>query len=393
MGLTPRLIGISHCLRKIIGTTVVTPPPDPADGVIAVVVIGEKTAEFCVLRGPTFLLSRSVASGSNLAGEIRRNLAVHAGQSPQNPIRAVYVAGKGSGELRERLGDMIEQPVHTFDPFAGSETLELPLGQRGSFAGAMGLLFARAEGELPINFLTPRQPKPPQNFNYRLARLAIVAAVALIFGLVVLGRVLHANIIAQVAERKELREKVEEDLLRTSVNAVRLKGINDWDTLTWIDELYDLTARIPDVNLLKVKSFTVDPLPPKQQSRFVAKVTIRGELFNRANLRAPLNQLIAQFAKDGYYTVEPVKVESNTFILVVNVERRAPGEYRSVVKDVGNVEEPSATTKGGMGKSPFGKGMPFGKGKAASKTGEEGEGAEEGVSGSRGKGKGKRSRE
>jgi hypothetical protein len=76
-------------------------------------------------------------------------------------VVAVYVGGKGSGELRERLKELVSVPVHTFDPFAGSEAGQLPPGNRGLFAGPMGLLYHRSSGSLPVNFVSPRQPKPP----------------------------------------------------------------------------------------------------------------------------------------------------------------------------------------------------------------------------------------
>jgi hypothetical protein len=334
VGLTPRSIGIAYCLRKVIGTTVVTPPPDPPDGTIAFVVVGEKTAEFCVIRGATFLLTRSLSATSNLAGEIRRNLAVHAGQSPQHKVCAVYVSGKGSGELRERLADLIESPVHTFDPFAGAETLDLPVGQRGGFAGAMGILFARAEGDLPINFVSPREPKPPQNFNYRLARLAVVAGVALFIGLIVLGQVIHASYTSEIEAKREARALVEEELAREQINLKRLKTIDDWELPVILDELYDLTARIPDPNTLRIKSISIDPLPRSKNDLFVAKMTIKGELRNTRNLREPLdNWLVPRFSKEGYYSPKAPKVESNIFTLEVLVERRAPKNYKYQLKD------------------------------------------------------------
>ncbi len=335
MGLTPRLIGISHCLRKVIGTTVVTPPPEPPDGTIAFVVVGEKTAEFCVLRGSAILLTRSLPATSNLAGDIRRNLAVHAGQMPQHPVVAVYVSGKGSGELRERLADMIENPVHTFDPFAGSETLDLPIGQRGGFAGAMGVLFARAEGELPINFVSPREPKVPQNFNYRLARLAVVAGVALVIGLIVLGKLVESAIASDVEMVKQTRTKVEEDLTNRQLQLKRFKAMDEWEQLVALDELYDLAARIPDLKTLRVKSITIDPMPQRGKGdRFVAKMTIKGELRKgQGELREPLNKLIPQFGRDLYYRPHAPHVESNIFTLEVDVERRAPEEYTYRLKE------------------------------------------------------------
>jgi Tfp pilus assembly PilM family ATPase len=355
VALTPRLIGVSSCIRKVIGTTVVTPPPEPADGVIAVVVVNEKSAEISVLRGAAFLLARSVPAGPNLAVEIRKNLAVHAGAAPQHPVRAIYVSGKGSGELRERLGELLEIPVHTFDPLANAEALELPVGQRGTFAGAMGLLFARAEGELPANFVAPRQPKPPQNVNYRTVRLAAVAAVALVVGLAVLGRVLLASWEDEVEGIKQTRAEVEERLKKVAENGKRLKALDNWDNLVVLDELYDLAARNPDVNLLRISSVHVEALPRTATSRFVSKATIKGELRARGNPRQVLNQLISQSGKDGFYSPEAPKVEGNQFTLVVNIERRAPSEYKYILKDVSPGEAPPAAPeeKGKKGKGGF----------------------------------------
>jgi Tfp pilus assembly PilM family ATPase len=354
--LTPRLLGTSACIRKVIGTTVVTPPPEPPDGTIAVVVVGEKTAEISVLRGSSFLLARSLVAGANLAGEIRRNLAVHAGQAPNDPVRAIYVTGKGQGELCERLGELVEVPVHTFDPLAGAETLELPVGQRGTFAGAMGLLFARAEGELPANFVAPRQPRPPQNLNFRTIRLAVVASLAFLIGLVVLGRVLYASWEEELEGLKQTNKEYEDKLAKTRENAKRLKALDNWDTLVWLDEGYDLTARIPNVNTLRIKSLTAESLPRSPTSKFVAKLTITGELLDRRNRRKPLDELVTRFRKDVYYTPDPPRVDGDQFTLVVFVERRAPSAYSYVLKDVTDAERPKADAVPKMGAGKMGMG-------------------------------------
>ena len=164
--LTPRPFGVAASLRK--ATADAAAAEDAAD---AVVVVGDRWAEFAVLRGQTPLLSRTMAVGPGLAGEVRRNLTVYAGQAGRPPVRAVYVAGAGA-ELRQRLNDVLEIPLHEFDPFAGAVGLDVPAGGRGGFAGAAGLLFARAEARgLPINFVQPRQPKPPANPNNRRVRV------------------------------------------------------------------------------------------------------------------------------------------------------------------------------------------------------------------------------
>src|SRR5207302_7674417 len=74
-GVTPRPYGMAACLRRLIGTSVLMPPPEPADSAIALVTVGERWAEFCIVKGGTLLQTRSLVVGPGLAGEGRRNRA------------------------------------------------------------------------------------------------------------------------------------------------------------------------------------------------------------------------------------------------------------------------------------------------------------------------------
>lgn len=336
-GLTPRLVGIAECLRKVAGTTVVTPAPEPADGVIAIAVAHEKTIELAILKGETFLLTRSLTAGANVAGDLRRNLAMYAGQSPGAPIVAVYLAGKGAAELRERLAEMVEVPVHTFDPFAGAELAALPPGNRGSFAGAMGLLFSKASGQLAINFVAPRQPKPPANPNVRLGVLGGLAALVAMICLIVGGRVALAMKKKELARVAQETKDTDVVLKAAQENGKKLKGMDDWDGMVMLDELYELTARIPDVNALRVTSITVDPLTRTAKSRFAARFTIKGKLLKKSTGgipdRSPFDKMVALFKTAGYYSANTPKVDGDNFSVIVDAERRAPTEYTSVMND------------------------------------------------------------
>jgi Tfp pilus assembly PilM family ATPase len=331
-GLAPRPFGVHACIRKVMGTSVLTPAPEPEGSAVAAVAIGERWAEFCVTRGDRLLLSRALPVGPNLAADIRRNLAVHNGQSPQHPIQAVYVAGKGVAEVRQRLVDLIEIPVHGFDPFAGADTIDVPAVSRGTFAGAAGLLYAWGRaGSLPINFAQPKQPKPVTNPNYRLVRLALVAALVLFVGLGVLGRVLLAGYEDEVDDVEAREKEVSNKLDAAKLHLKRLKGIDDWDAPVWLEEFYNLTARIPDVNALRVTSVSADPLPRTAKTRFAGVLTVRGKLLNSFDARKPLDQLIAELNKSGFYSPGAPKVEKDTFTLRVHIERRAPNEYAEKV--------------------------------------------------------------
>src|SRR5262249_56134741 len=157
-------------------------------------------------------------AGAGVGGEVGRNLAVYAGQAPQQPIRAVYVAGGSEqASLRERLRDMLDLPVHSFDPFAGAERPDLPHAGRGGFAGAVGLLHAFADSaELPINFIQPREPKPVRDPNQRRLAFGVALAASVLVAGVACRYLQYSALDRQVADQP--RRNMELDSLSQPPN-------------------------------------------------------------------------------------------------------------------------------------------------------------------------------
>src|SRR5262245_56915945 len=126
----PRSLGVAACLSRSAGTAL-TPALPEADAAVAVLTIADTWADFSVVRGDTVLFSRAAPpSADHLAGEVRRNLAVYAGQSSatsaRDRVQALYVAGNGEhAVLREQFTQILPVPVHPLDPFAREDQLQL----------------------------------------------------------------------------------------------------------------------------------------------------------------------------------------------------------------------------------------------------------------------------
>ncbi len=112
VGLTPRPFGAMASFQRAVKDGAVMPPAS-AEWPVAVLTLGDKWAELLIGRGGSVIFSRSlsttsVSSETALVSEIRRNLAVFNGQSPQNPVRALYVveaeaAGAWQGRIQEGI--------------------------------------------------------------------------------------------------------------------------------------------------------------------------------------------------------------------------------------------------------------------------------------------------
>jgi Tfp pilus assembly PilM family ATPase len=310
-----------------------------AQGTVGVLTVSERWAEFCVVRGETLLLARaltmSAGSQDMLLGEIRRNLAVFAGKAGQEPVRALYIAdGTAAGNLGERLQDKLAIPVHALDPLAG---LAAPPARRGIFAGAAGLLQAMAQhGSLPINFNQPRVARSADDGRRRKLILGAGLAAAVLISGLALG---YSTLIAKDRELADLVQQktaLDQQLLLMKDDEKRIKAIGDWvaGDVVWLDELYDLSARFPDPNSLRVTQITADPLTKTGPDRHVARVVLKG--ITTENFSA-VDALISQLVSDGFYRVEPKVISRNSgpdrqmfsqqFATRLDIEPRPPAKY------------------------------------------------------------------
>lgn len=367
LALTPRPFATLAGLRRLIGTSVLTPPPASLDGAIAILTMNERQAEFCIVRGEVLVYARNLNLGQGLAGEIKRNLAVYNGQNPQTPAQALYIAGVSEqASLRERLQEMSGIPVHAFDPFGGLENAHLPTINRGAFAGAVGMLYAQADKKpLAINFVKPREPRPPANPNKRRALLGVGLAAAILIAVtswcfIELARK-DREIDALYLEKKSL----DTQLTALEDDSKRLAAIDTWNNagVIWLDELYDLTDRFPNIENIKLVSLVGDPLlrSAKDKEKHVAKLTLKG--ITTEDFQS-IDTLVARLVEDGHYRVEPKQMGRNTglergrfsqqFTTKVDIEKQPPNRYIRRLPEPPTEDEQRAQERDGRRRRPTG---------------------------------------
>ena len=252
-GVTPRPFGVAASLMRAIKDGAVTPPDSP-HAPLAVLARGDKWGELVILRGGHVSFARSltamaVNSETAMLGEIRRNIAVFAGQASQQAVQALYVAeGEMPGGWSGRLLSGLSIPVQAFDPIAGADA-EVEPEHRGSFAGLAGLVALRARSaELPVNFLAPREPKRVTDPNKRVLALVGVC-VALVFITVMAIGLWTVGQQSKSAESLRIqKQQLETEIAAYGDTTKRASIAKEWQgkSVSWLDELYDVTEAFPD---------------------------------------------------------------------------------------------------------------------------------------------------
>jgi len=372
LAVVPKVYGLTAAVQ------VSQPAPQPGEAV-AVMALGTTGGEFVVCRGDQVLFARpmagpSLASDQALLSEIRRNLTVYSGQSSQSPVRALYVAeGPTTKGLVERIRDTVAVPVH---PMLVSVAPNV-IGDvaPGILAAPVGLSRLAASGLFPINFVKPREPKAPKDPHRRpiLFGAGLAAAILLAIGLFAWGQLSARD--RQLARLREQRDELVAMSSNLEPDAKRYEEVKKWlDTdVSWLDELYDLTAKMPDLSKLRVMQVSADPLPLAASSQanrkqYVGRVMVKGLTTEDAR---PLSQFMSELVREATYRVEPKVVGPNTlgterrnfsqqFSTRFDVEKRpASGYSRTFTADVPAKKPRNRGGPGGMElMNIFGGGIP-----------------------------------
>ena len=361
---TPRPFALAASLRHAF-TTGAAPAPDDSTATLAVVSVWDGGGEFTVLRGPDLTFARTIPphatqSESTLVAEVKRNLAVYAGQNPAAPVQAVYLAEADdpvagwSGRVRAAL----TVPVHTFDPVAGHPAADLiPPPLRGRFAGPIGLLSARSvSSTLPINFTMPRQPRAEKSKSRPRVLLAALVGVLL---LAMLGTYAYLQI-ARVSRIKTARiaerDGLDEQLRSLEPNQKRLAAADEFAMreVNVLDHLYDVADMVPDVSKASVTEFQLNALPPPRkettrigtaaatQPKNMPPPAVAGlRLVLRSSSDYPAQKIIDEMKTDKIY-LNATKTTSvlgsgaggggQQYVILANVLHRDPAQFARSIK-------------------------------------------------------------
>jgi Tfp pilus assembly PilM family ATPase len=349
-GITPRPFGIAAAVQRTAGALPLTDPLAPTpfpqgDAAVAVLTVTAGWAEFCVVQGGGLMFTRSLAPGAGLVGEIRRNLALYAGQpnAASARVQALYVAGNGEHNLlREQLQELLAIPVHPLDPFAGIEHLEVT-GHRGGFAGAAGLVYAQAGAGLPINFIQPKEPKPPRDpKRVRYAMAAGLGLLVLVLGVLFCGQVL-ADRTREIQKLTGEISDLESDLGRLGKDAEDLQqveGATD-GAISWLEILADVSARFGDTKVMHLTELAGRPTTNTAAGKkYVAQVTLNGELAEEKHEVDRLADRQAQKSMTSRYRIADKKISPPA-------DEKAPWKFTIQVDIEKLVPDKKTTTPGG----------------------------------------------
>ncbi len=250
-------------------------PPDDVQAASLVVSWEEDRVEISVLRRQHLLFSHALRLEHDDAGdeqqiivaEISRALVALRGQNADLRIDRgwLLVAPQHQQPLAEALARRLACPVEPLDPFAAVDLDVGPPpapGESIAFAGPIGMLLSRSGARAPtLDFLAPRQPPVVRDERRARRKLALLAGAALAVVLfLAYGYELYA-LSATVGERRAANQKLESLIKRGDPVFNAAAMVRDWSDskLVWLDELRDLTIRMPATDRMYLTTLRMEP--------------------------------------------------------------------------------------------------------------------------------------
>lgn len=345
---------------------------DPEADPLALLTAGAGWAEFVVADGGEVVFARSVSAASldseqALVNEMKRNLAVFASQNPGRPIGALYVAeADAPGGRANRLAAGLPSPVYAFDPSEGFADRAPEAGSHLALSGLVGL--AEKGKQLPVNFAAPREPKPESDPNRKTILLALAAMLLLTAAGAVFGFIVKGDLSDELVRKRGEGIRLDNELRGYGLDVKKHDAIDDWAgrEVVWLDELYDLTHRFPELDSARLVQFEGAEKrretrrrrpgePAKKGPKYVADV----KLVIQASSGKYADMLISAIRKDEHFNVEPKRQRGLTgekrdkmrqvYEVTAEVAAHTPEDYKLRLKDLPPEEKKPPRRRGGGG--------------------------------------------
>jgi len=348
-GLSPRLSGLVGLMSDL----------GPVDEPVAVVAVGGAWSELVVLLNGKPLFSRSLNPATGLVQEIRRSLSLYGSQNPETAPKSLFLLAPPKWDQDADLASATKLPLQRILPFDGVlDAPSLPINS-SDYVAALGVLsgLARVEEKGYKNrpdFLNPKQPPPPSQMEQQ--RVAIYAFVGFI-AFVVAGWFLwgvKSRTMDELDTLTRRRDSLKKEFEDSKVTAKRYQALGAWDDVVWLDEIYDISHRIPNTKDLQLTEISASPRRnPEKETDFRSHLTIKGTLPGGPEKREALKSLLDELRKDGVYKIEKEEQKGSDFTLEIDVKRRPPNDYNRKLVPAEKPElKTSGATKGPMDLEP-----------------------------------------
>ena len=203
-----------------------------------------------------------------LLEEIRRTIAVapvpHPGASEET-VQHVYLFGDltSQEELLVYLTEQLHCPVSLLNPLDGIETMADLAAERSQyFAALIGIVRDAVSGTHTLDFLHPKQPKPPPGLWRRVA----FAAAGVVTVLVAIGWYMSSELNRLDRTNQQLAarvKKAEETVKRLQRQQAIVAWVDGWQAsdVNWLDEIRDLSLRFPSGQDAVIGRLSCGPRP------------------------------------------------------------------------------------------------------------------------------------
>jgi hypothetical protein len=154
--------------------------------------------------------------------------------------------------------------------------------------------------------------------------------------LVVFGNIVLAGKRDQIQQLNQSKNELEASLKSMAQEIADINALKDWDnsSISWLDELYDLTARFPDLQGFRITSLTANTSKKTtNKDKYVASMTLTGVApAVDIDKITKVNELVAEINKSpslraSIQDSKHVGVNQVSFQLKVDLMHRAPEKY------------------------------------------------------------------
>src|SRR5262249_48831667 len=217
---------------------------------------------------------------------------------------------------------------------------------------------------LPINFACPRQPKPPRDPGKRLLVLVGGGLFAFAVMLLALGLVQLSSKNRKLAALQKQKNELDNQLHVFEPDAKRIKSLDDWSAseVNWLDELYDMTARVPDINKIRIINFSTSVIEdPSGKKKQVAAINLKGI---NTNDNLVVDKMMNDISLETSYRFPGRNLMPNTtvdrfrfpqaFTTRIELEKRPPDKYTRSFTATPPPKRQRPAMDGGAGLDAFG---------------------------------------